>query len=386
MSGPLASWTLAHTPKGLGTRRRAVLMKLALRANHDGSDADVSVQSIVADLEVSPRTARADLTELEKRGLVELVERGHAGAGHVTRRRVVVQWCEEACRLCELLAEQQQRSEKGPQGTVSRSDGAPAEKGPSRDRFSPVSTTGKGPSGPKKGPSAQKKGPQGTPPHTTEDGSPLKGEPSGHPKSSDRGSLRSAASGSATRSSPNQPGGDGGEGKSDDPASIGTSPPAQKPASNGGGLPAYLRAALYEAVGGKAPPRDRTRPVDWVAETRQRYADWRAANPQPPLLPTPGGLPAEAPSPGGPESVEVLAVPEPAKAPAELEPAAGAEPPSGDRPEVVPVEDPADVVFADHVVGKCVICPDDCRSTHAVSGQPRHPTCKDPQPKEDAAA
>jgi hypothetical protein len=383
MSGPLASWALEHAPKGLGARRRAILMKLALRANHDGSDADVSVQSIVNDLEVSPRTARADLAELEKRGVVELVERGHAGAGHVTRRRVVVQWCEEACRLCDSLAEQQQRSRKGPQGTVSPSSEPTHEKGPSRDRFSPAPAKEKGPSEPKKGPSAQEKGPQGTPPRTTEDGSPLKGEPSGHPVADDRAPLRSAASGSAARSSPGNQSGGGGAGEPGDPASNGTPLPASKPASNrSGGCPEHLRSALYEAVGVKAPPRDQTHPRDWVAETRQRWEAWRVANPQPPLLPTPGGLQVEPPRPGDPEPVEDTAGSEPATPAPELTPAAAG---SVDRSPVIPVVDPADVTYPSDdlgaVAGPCVICQQACTSLHRVSAQVRHATCRDPVAK-----
>jgi hypothetical protein len=122
MSGPLADWTLKHAGPGLGVHARAVLARLALRADHDGSNANLAVDEIAADLEVSPTTVRAKLDLLQRRKLVKTVARGGTGRGDVTRRRIIIGWCADdaECRHCRNLAEQQERTRRGQQVTPSR--------------------------------------------------------------------------------------------------------------------------------------------------------------------------------------------------------------------------------------------------------------------------
>jgi hypothetical protein len=155
VSGPLADQVLRHAPQGLGLRTRAVLMKLAIRADHDGSGADVSVRALVHDLAISTAKAREALDELDRLGLAPVVEHdAKGGRGHVTRRRVFAQPCDRPgrCQPCEALADLLEQAERDSQGTPSGrrrpssrerdSQGTPLPAGPPEERDSQGTPSG----------------------------------------------------------------------------------------------------------------------------------------------------------------------------------------------------------------------------------------------------
>jgi hypothetical protein len=399
MSGQLAAWVSLH---GRGDKAVVdVVRELALASHPDGSSAFAPTWDQLAQ---GTRTARSTVATALKAarqlGVISEEAPGR-GRGRATVYRVNYTLCDPAdsCPVCSALASCLTVKVQPPDlNRVAAASPSPR-KGPAH--------AGKGPIDSRKGPAA---GP------TTDTGTD---RPQGGPypprESDDRGPLRVASSAGRSGGGNGQPargggepppaagGGEAPEWAPGDPASNGAPAPPQEPASNGRGCPDHLRAALYGALGKQPPPRERVAASSLTPaeQATQEWQEHRQRNPQPALLFTPAGLqagparPDTAADPAAPgelaaEPVAVaaaLAGPPPGgDRPAEAPTAAADHPPGDDgRPEVVPVENPTDVTYADHVLGPCVVCGEGCKARHAVSGQIRHPTHFD-QPREGTAA
>jgi hypothetical protein len=109
MSGPLGDWFLAHAPKGIGVHARAVGLRFCLKANHHGEGADLAVDVLADDLDMSPGGVRSKIRLLEELGLLREEAPPRPGKGNVTPRTVVIRWCDPLCWICCLLLDQQQR-------------------------------------------------------------------------------------------------------------------------------------------------------------------------------------------------------------------------------------------------------------------------------------
>jgi hypothetical protein len=109
MSGPLGDWFLAHAPKGIGVHARAVGLRFCLKANHHGEGADLAVDVLADDLDMSPGGVRSKIRLLEELGLLREEAPPRPGKGNVTPRTVVIRWCDPLCWTCCLLLDQQQR-------------------------------------------------------------------------------------------------------------------------------------------------------------------------------------------------------------------------------------------------------------------------------------
>ena len=187
MSGPLASWTSHHSKAGpVG---RAVLTQIALTCNHDGSPSEYV--PTWADLEhrtgYSRRAVAKGLREVLDLAELAAVGRG-GGRGNPTPHRVNVALCDppESCWACRTLLDP-------------RLNGAPG---------APFSGSGEGRKGApdaRKGARGARKGAPGAP--TTDNGgtAPTLGGAVPPRESDDRATLRSTASGSASRSAASQP-------------------------------------------------------------------------------------------------------------------------------------------------------------------------------------
>jgi hypothetical protein len=343
MSWQLAVWVGVH---GKGDKPVVdVVRELALNSHHDGTSLYAPTWG---ELALRTRTSRSTVATALKTardlGVISEDQPG-GGRGRATVYRVHYWLCDplSSCPVCSTLASCLPERVQLPdlnQAPSPPSTGKGPAPGPYREEKGSSSRTypkrngpaqaGKGPDEPLKGPAPGPTSNEGGRNHP-QGGSFPPGE------SSDREPLRSAASGSAARS--------GQAPKRDDPEPAAVVIPPELQA-----LKAKWKREEYRRRRGVEPPPDYgTRP------------------------PTPA---AAGPAPrAGPE----------AQAAAEAE----AEPPRpADRPAPIPVEDPADVEYPGglgHLVGRCVICEQDCTSIHAVSSQVRHATCKDPPAKEDAA-
>ena len=100
MSGPLASWVLAHT-KATGPTFRLVAVTLALKANHDGTGADHTRGQVAALVGCDPSTVSRALRWFEQAG--ELCQGPIPGRGRPRSRTIVVRWCEDVCQPCAQL-------------------------------------------------------------------------------------------------------------------------------------------------------------------------------------------------------------------------------------------------------------------------------------------
>jgi hypothetical protein len=105
MSGPLASWLLAHLPAEATRTDRLVGTILALDANHDGSGADETREQMAELAGASPSAVSRSLRRLMAWRFVA------AGPEQPGRRRprmrmVLVRWCapEVGCQPCAQLA------------------------------------------------------------------------------------------------------------------------------------------------------------------------------------------------------------------------------------------------------------------------------------------
>lgn len=165
MSGPLASWVLAHT-KAAHPAERFVLAALALRCNHDGVGV-ATVEQLEDATGHNDRTVRAALLAAIKREELERPKRG--AAGYPSRYRFVARRCVEPgdCHTCATL---DKVLETGSQARF-RGDKRQPKTGSQR---------------PKTGSERPKTGSE-TRPNGNGDGPPLKGEPSPPGESNERG-------------------------------------------------------------------------------------------------------------------------------------------------------------------------------------------------------
>ena len=104
MSGPLASWVLAHTA-ATNPSERFVFSMLALRANPDGTNASLSVDQLHLATGYAESTINLALTALRDSGELILVHRG-SGRGQISRHRIRIRWCDDTdqCAECATLS------------------------------------------------------------------------------------------------------------------------------------------------------------------------------------------------------------------------------------------------------------------------------------------
>lgn len=76
MSWQATTWALREAPVGGDTTARLLLVALADRAHPDGSAAWPSVRTLTKELQISERTIRRKLAEMEKAGVIR---RGNQG-------------------------------------------------------------------------------------------------------------------------------------------------------------------------------------------------------------------------------------------------------------------------------------------------------------------
>jgi hypothetical protein len=166
LSGPLASWVLAHT-NAAHSAERFVLAALALRCIHDGVG-EATVEQLQRDTGHNDRTVRAALLAAIKRKELERTTRG--AAGYPSRYQFATERCVELadCATCRSLAKV--LLETGSQ-TRFRGDKGQPKTGSQR---------------PKTGSQRPKTGSE-TRPNGNGDGPPLKGEPLPPGESNERG-------------------------------------------------------------------------------------------------------------------------------------------------------------------------------------------------------
>jgi hypothetical protein len=176
MSGPLADWVLAHSKAS--HYGRCFLASAALRANHVGEGAGLSVDQVAEQWRIGETSAHEGRREVLALGELVRVSRG-GGRGNVPRYRIPVAYCpaEADCWECGVL--------KGCATRTLSQQPKPERKGAPRGR---------------KGAPGGVKGAPGAPPTGTGDGSPLQGEPSPPGGEDDARSSATPQSGSAARS------------------------------------------------------------------------------------------------------------------------------------------------------------------------------------------
>jgi hypothetical protein len=157
MSGPLASWYLAHN-RAEHSAERFIVTALSLRAEPDGSCAKATNQQLADETGHHLTTVKEAIEQSIERGELERTRRGAGGSPSVYR--FPIRWCpeEDDCPVCATLRKaQESRAKRSPQTTFQGQRSEPKRR--------------------KGSPQTRKRSPQ-----TTPDGSPLKGEPSPHSK------------------------------------------------------------------------------------------------------------------------------------------------------------------------------------------------------------
>jgi len=199
VSGQLASWVDEHAQvdtdllKGADVGEKAVVdvvRALALASYPDGTSAYAPTWDELAHRTRTSRSTVAAALKLAVEAKLLSVDRPGRGRGNATVYRVHFTLCRpvDACQAaCKGLATAQ------------------AEKVQQPDPFQAPTRSRKGPAGRRKGPGGGRKGPAAGPTTETEERHPSQGGAVPPPESNARAPLRSAASGSAARSAPQEP-------------------------------------------------------------------------------------------------------------------------------------------------------------------------------------
>ena len=301
-----------------------VVRELAINSHPDGTAAYAPTWEELAHRTRTSRSTVAAALKAARKLGVIVEDQPGRGRGRATVYRVQAVLCQSASS-CWACSELASCLVEKVQPLDPMEARTPGRKGP----VAGPKRERKGPAEVRKGPAQSTKGPAAGP--TTENGErhPPSGGAVPHRESNDRGPLR-VAGGSAARSSPDRE-------KLDDPEPVAAA------------IPEESRRAI-------------------AALKRENLLRRHGIDPP---------APAEASARAGSQVA--------GEAPASQPPAAA----GGDVDQVViPVEDPADVLYPSDdlgaVAGPCVVCQQACTSLHCVSGQVRHATCRDPVPKSAA--